>query len=109
MPLSNVVRLKPRATLGRATDSHAVWFVRHVCAISKGWCVLNQHEISTTNTASDGATTEAGSWQLPASTAAATNNEHRVIVDNWLRCAIDGICTMHLDNNERRRVAKRLF
>ncbi|RQR52922.1 hypothetical protein DIE19_27410, partial [Burkholderia sp. Bp9126] len=34
---------------------------------------------------------------------AAANDAHRVIADDWLRRAIDGIRAMHLDDDERRR------
>ncbi|MBN3815105.1 hypothetical protein G3N57_00105 [Paraburkholderia sp. Se-20369] len=57
----------------------------------------------------DDATAGARIRQLPASTAAGANDEHRAIADNWLRRALDGIRTMHLDDDERRRVAGRLF
>jgi hypothetical protein len=89
--------------------SHAVWYVRHVCAISKEWCVLDQHEIYAANTVDDGATAGTRIRQLPSSTTATTNEEHRVIADDWLRRAIDGIRVMHLNDDERRRVAERLF
>ncbi|WP_198351880.1 hypothetical protein [Burkholderia ubonensis] len=46
---------------------------------------------------------------MPASTAAVTNDEHRVIADDWLRRAIGGIHVMHLDDDERQRVARELF
>ncbi|MCA8067329.1 hypothetical protein [Burkholderia sp. AU38729] len=59
--------------------------------------------------AGDGATAGAGMRQLPASVAAVTNDEHRVIADDWLRRAITGIRVMLLDDDERRRVAKHLF
>ncbi|WP_155769843.1 hypothetical protein [Burkholderia vietnamiensis] len=83
--------------------------MRHVCAISKGWYVLDQHEIYAANGTNDSATDSAGIRQLPASTAAVTNDEHRVIADDWLRRAIGGIRVMHLDDDERRRVARELF
>ncbi|CAB3680660.1 hypothetical protein [Trinickia soli] len=35
--------------------------------------------------------------------------EHRAIADAWLRSALDGIRQMHLNENTRREVAKRLF
>ncbi|WP_304991262.1 hypothetical protein [Burkholderia plantarii] len=41
--------------------------------------------------------------------AAATTDEHRVIVDRWLRRAINGIRVMHLDDDERRLVVRELF
>ncbi|WP_322081160.1 hypothetical protein [Burkholderia sp. BCC1972] len=44
-----------------------------------------------------------------ASTAAATNDEHRVIADDWLHRSVDGIRVMHLDADERWRVSKQLF
>jgi hypothetical protein len=50
-----------------------------------------------------------GIRQLPASTEAAANDEHRVIADDWLRRAIDGIRVMHFNDDERRRVAKQIF
>ncbi|ELW9530782.1 hypothetical protein [Burkholderia cenocepacia] len=56
-----------------------------------------------------GATASAGIRQLPASTAAVTKDKHRAIADDWLRHAITGIRVMHLDDDERRRVAKQLF
>ncbi|RQY68674.1 hypothetical protein [Burkholderia stagnalis] len=70
---------------------------------------MDQHEIYATNGTDDGATAGAGIRQLPASTAAVKNDAHRVIADDWLRRAIDGIRAMHLDDDERRRVAKQLF
>ncbi|WP_175735260.1 hypothetical protein [Burkholderia ambifaria] len=44
-----------------------------------------------------------------ASTAAVKNDAHRVIANDWLRRAIAGIRVMRLDDDERRRVARRLF
>ncbi len=47
--------------------------------------------------------------QLGNSTPAPANqphDEHRVIADAWLRCAIDGIRQMHLDEDARREVAR---
>ncbi|RQY09066.1 hypothetical protein DF117_35615 [Burkholderia stagnalis] len=70
---------------------------------------MDQHEFSTANTVDDDATAGAGIRQLPASTAAGANDEHRVVADDWLRHAIDGIRTMHLDDDERQRVAKQIF
>lgn len=70
---------------------------------------MDQHEFSTANTVDDDATAGAGIRQLPASTAAGANDEHRVVADDWLRHAIDGIRTMHLDDDERQRVAKQMF
>ncbi|KGB98599.1 hypothetical protein [Burkholderia cepacia] len=70
---------------------------------------MNQHEISTANGTDDSATAGAGMRQLPASTAAAANDGHRAIADDWLRRAITGIRVMHLDDDERRRVARGLF
>ncbi|KWN16829.1 hypothetical protein WM21_10190 [Burkholderia ubonensis] len=70
---------------------------------------MDQHDISTANGADDSATAGAGIRQLPASTAAVTNDEHRVIADDWLRRAIGGIHVMHLDDDERQRVARELF
>ncbi|NTX26882.1 hypothetical protein HT746_07000 [Burkholderia pyrrocinia] len=46
---------------------------------------------------------------MPASTAAGANGAHRVIVDHWLRRAIDGMRSMHLNDGERRRIAKQIF
>jgi hypothetical protein len=37
------------------------------------------------------------------------HDEHRVIADAWLRRAIDGIRQMHLNEDVRREVTKRLF
>jgi len=70
---------------------------------------LDQHEIYAANGIDDDATAEPGIQQLPASTAAVKNNAHRVIANDWLRRAIAGIRVMHLDDDERRRVARRLF
>jgi hypothetical protein len=70
---------------------------------------LDQHEFSAANGTDDVATTSAGIRQWSASTAAASNDEHRVVADDWLRHAIDGIRTMHLDDDDRRRVAKQIF
>ncbi|HDR9047686.1 MULTISPECIES: hypothetical protein [Burkholderia] len=70
---------------------------------------MDQHEIYAANRAGDDATDGAGIRQLPASTTAVTNDEHRVIADDWLRRAIGGIRVMHLDDDERRRVARELF
>ncbi|RQX94952.1 hypothetical protein [Burkholderia stagnalis] len=70
---------------------------------------MDQHEFYTANTVDDGATASAGSRQLPALTAASPNDEHRVIADDWLRRAVDGIRVMHLDDDERRRVAREAF
>ncbi|TCW78742.1 hypothetical protein C5O80_31070 [Burkholderia sp. SRS-46] len=70
---------------------------------------MDQHEFSNANTVNDGATASAGIRQLPVSTAAAANDEHHAIADEWLRRAIDGIRAMCLDDDERRRVAERLF
>ncbi|WP_070106375.1 hypothetical protein [Burkholderia plantarii] len=67
---------------------------------------MDQHEISTATGADDNAMAKAGGRQLPA---AATNDEHRVIADDWQRRAIGGIRVMHLDDDERRRVAEELF
>ncbi|KWO46234.1 hypothetical protein WT97_10825 [Burkholderia sp. MSMB1459WGS] len=61
------------------------------------------------NGTDDSATASDGSRQLSASTAARANADHRVIANRWLRHAIDGIPVMHLDDDERRRVAKQLF
>ena len=50
--------------------------------------------------------------QLRNSTAAPADrphDEHRVIVDAWPRCAIDGIRQIHLDEGARREVAGRIF
>ncbi|WP_345817823.1 hypothetical protein AAGS40_29905 (plasmid) [Paraburkholderia sp. PREW-6R] len=50
--------------------------------------------------------------RLPNSAAAPTveqHDSHRVIADEWLRRAIDGIREMHLNENVRREVAKRIF
>jgi hypothetical protein len=46
---------------------------------------------------------------LSASTSADTNDEHRVIADTGLQHAIAGIQQMHLNDDARRTVAKRLF
>ncbi|AIO43516.1 MULTISPECIES: hypothetical protein [Burkholderia] len=70
---------------------------------------MDQHEIYAANTVDDGATAGTRIRQLPSSTTATTNEEHRVIADDWLRRAIDGIRVMHLNDDERRRVAERLF
>ncbi|KWD78419.1 hypothetical protein [Burkholderia ubonensis] len=70
---------------------------------------MNQHEISTANGADDSATASAGIRQLLASLTAAANDEHRAIATDWLRRAIGGIRVMHLDDDERRLVAERLF
>ncbi|OXI15700.1 hypothetical protein [Burkholderia sp. AU15512] len=70
---------------------------------------MDQHQIYAANGTGDGATAGAGMRQLPASVAAVTNDEHRVIADDWLRRAITGIRVMLLDDDERRRVAKHLF
>ncbi|WP_175038123.1 hypothetical protein [Burkholderia contaminans] len=70
---------------------------------------MDQHEIYAANGTDDGATADAGIRQLPASTMAAASDTHRVITDDWLRHAIDGIRAMHLDDDERRRVARELF
>ncbi|RQY09180.1 hypothetical protein DF117_35480 [Burkholderia stagnalis] len=70
---------------------------------------MDQHDFYTANTVDDGATAEQRIRQLPTSRVVDTNDAHRVIVDHWLRRAIDGIRVMHLDDDERRRVAKQLF
>ena len=70
---------------------------------------MDQHEIYAANRAGDDATAEPGIQQLPASTAAVKNDAHRVIANDWLRRAIDGIRAMHLDDDERRHVAEQLF
>ncbi|RQQ01102.1 hypothetical protein DF164_28640 [Burkholderia stagnalis] len=70
---------------------------------------MDQHEFSTANTVDDGATAGAGIRQLPTSRVVDTNDAHRVIVDHWLRRAIDGIRVMYLDDDERRHVAEQIF
>lgn len=70
---------------------------------------MDQHEIYAANKADDDATDEPGIRQWPASTAAAANDEHRVIANDWLHRAIAGIRAMHLDDDERRLVARELF
>jgi len=50
--------------------------------------------------------------KLNNSTAAPADrhhDEHRVIADAWLQRALDGIQQMHLSEDARREVAKRLF
>ena len=37
------------------------------------------------------------------------HDEHRVIANEWLQHAIDGIREMHSNEDARREVAKRLF
>ncbi|MCM2549065.1 hypothetical protein, partial [Burkholderia glumae] len=37
------------------------------------------------------------------------HDEHRVITDAWLRSAIGGIRQMHLNDDARREVARRIF
>ena len=37
------------------------------------------------------------------------HDAHRVIADEWLRRAINGIQQMHLNEDARREVARRLF
>ncbi|MBU9165743.1 hypothetical protein [Burkholderia multivorans] len=44
-----------------------------------------------------------------ASPADRLHDEHRVIVDAWLRRAIDGIQQMHRDEDVRREVAGTIF
>ncbi|MCR1768202.1 hypothetical protein EFP18_11115 [Burkholderia glumae] len=50
--------------------------------------------------------------QLSNSTAATvdrSHDEHRVIADAWLRHAIAGIQQLHVDEDVRRDVARRIF
>ncbi|KAB0661191.1 hypothetical protein [Burkholderia diffusa] len=70
---------------------------------------MDQHDISAVNQPDDAATASIGIQQLSASAPADTNDEHRVIADTWLQHAIAGIQQMHLNDDARREVAKRLF
>ncbi|RQQ07079.1 hypothetical protein DF107_31510 [Burkholderia stagnalis] len=70
---------------------------------------MDQHDIYTATATYDSATAGAGIRQLSAATAATANNAHRAIADDWLHHALAGIRVMHLDDDERRRVAKQLF
>ncbi|KVE72209.1 hypothetical protein WJ07_16990 [Burkholderia vietnamiensis] len=65
--------------------------------------------MSAANRADDAATAHVAIQQLSASTSADTNDEHRVIADTGLQHAIAGIQQMHLNDDARRTVAKRLF
>ncbi|MCW3640073.1 hypothetical protein [Burkholderia cenocepacia] len=70
---------------------------------------MDQHDIYAANGTDDGGTASAGIRQLPASPAAVKNDAHRAIAGDWLRRAIGGIRVMHLDDDERQRVASELF
>ncbi|KGB99493.1 hypothetical protein [Burkholderia cepacia] len=70
---------------------------------------MNQHEISTANGTDDSAAASTGIRQLPTSNPTVANDVHRVIADDWLRGAIDGIRVMHFDDDERLRIARGLF